>query len=71
MGLLDYRKNTTLPIRELTKLLLRGESTLTEGKCELITSVVSYGNECTFCTDAHSAAATGFLQDASIAEKAK
>jgi uncharacterized peroxidase-related enzyme len=70
-GLLDYRKDTALPIRELTEILLRGESTLSEGERELIAAVVSYGNECTFCTAAHSAAAAEFLQDASIAEKAK
>lgn len=70
-GLLDYRKDTALPIRELTQILLRGESTLTEGERELIASVVSHENECAFCTAAHSAAATEFLSDASIAEKVK
>lgn len=70
-GLLDYRKDTALPIRELTQILLRGESTLSEGERELIASVVSYGNECTFCTSAHSAAATAFLNDDTIAEKVK
>jgi hypothetical protein len=42
-GLLDYRKDTALPIRELTQILLRGESTLTEGERELIAAVVSHG----------------------------
>lgn len=70
-GLLDYRKDTALPIRELTQILLRGESTLSEGERELIASVVSYGNECAFCTAAHTAAADVLLNDNTIAEKVK
>ena len=38
-GLLDYRLDTALPIRQLTQILLRGESTLTEGERELIAAV--------------------------------
>jgi uncharacterized peroxidase-related enzyme len=56
-GLLDYRKDTALPIRQLTHILLRGESTLSPGERELIAAVVSYRNECAFCTAAHTAAA--------------
>lgn len=70
-GLLDYRKDTALPIRELTQILLRGESTLTEGERELIATAVSYGNECAFCTAAHTAAADALLGDANIAAKVK
>ena len=70
-GLLDYRQDTALPIRQLTQILLRGESTLTEGERELIAAVVSFGNECRFCTAAHTAAADLYLQDPSIADKAK
>jgi uncharacterized peroxidase-related enzyme len=70
-GLLDYRLDTALPIRQLTQILLRGESTLTEGERELIATVVSAGNECKFCTAAHTAAANAFIPDHSIAEKVK
>lgn len=70
-GLLDYRKDTALPIRQLTQILLRGESTLTEGERELIAAVVSYGNECRFCTAAHTAIADLYLEDPAITEKAK
>ena len=63
-GLLNYRKDTALPIRQLTQILLRGESTLTEGERELIAAVVSYGNECRFCTAAHTAAADHLLGEA-------
>ncbi len=70
-GLLDYRKDTALPIRQLTQILLRGESTLTEGERELIATIVSQGNECRFCTAAHTAAATALLGDENIAESVK
>src|SRR6202020_1785039 len=70
-GLLKYRQDTALPIRQLTQILLRGESTLTEGERELIATVVSQGNECRFCTAAHTAAANAYLPDRSIAEQVK
>lgn len=56
-GLLEYRKDSAAPIRELTQILLRGPSSLTEGERELIASIVCSGNECRFCTTAHTAAA--------------
>lgn len=56
-GLLEYSKETAQPIRDLTQFLLRGPSTLSEAERELIATVVSNGNECTFCTSAHTAAA--------------
>jgi uncharacterized peroxidase-related enzyme len=55
-GLLEYRKDTAQPIRDLTQFLLRGPNTLTEGERELIATVVSYNNECQFCSSAHTAA---------------
>jgi uncharacterized peroxidase-related enzyme len=70
-GLLDYRQDTALPIRQLTQILLRGESSLTEGERELIAAVVSSGNECRFCTAAHTAAADLYLRDPSISAAAK
>jgi len=69
--LLDYRLDTALPIRQLTQILLRGDSTLTEGERELIAMVTSYGNECRFCTAAHTAAANAYLGDPAIAEAVK
>jgi uncharacterized peroxidase-related enzyme len=70
-GILNYRLDTALPIRQLTQLLLRGESTLTEGERELIATVVSHGNECRFCTAAHTAAANVLLGETETAEKVK
>ena len=62
-GLLEYRKDSAAPIRELTQFLLRGPSSLTQGERELIASIVSYGNECKFCTSAHTAAANILFGD--------
>src|ERR1700712_4870438 len=70
-GLLEYRKDTAQPIRELTQILLRGSSTLTEGERELIATVVSNGNKCKFCTAAHTAAADLFIGDKETAEMVK
>jgi uncharacterized peroxidase-related enzyme len=70
-GLLEYRKDSAQPIRELTQLLLRGPSTLTEGERELIATVVSHNNACRFCTTAHTAAADLLLGECDTAEKVK
>jgi uncharacterized peroxidase-related enzyme len=70
-GLLEYRLDTALPIRELTQILLRGESTLTQAERELIATVVSYGNECTFCMSAHTAAADLLLGETNTAQQVK
>ena len=70
-GLLNYRQDTALPIRQLTQLLLRGDSTLTHGERELIATVVSQGNQCKFCTAAHSAAADAIFGEKETAEKVR
>jgi uncharacterized peroxidase-related enzyme len=70
-GLLQYRLDTALPIRQLTHTLLVGESTLSRGERELIATVVSSGNECRFCTAAHTAAADQLLGEKDTAEAVK
>jgi uncharacterized peroxidase-related enzyme len=70
-GLLEYRKDTAAPIRELTQILLRGESTLTEGERELIATIVSHRNACRFCTAAHTAAADILLGENNTAAQVK
>lgn len=71
IGLLEYRKDTAEPIRDLTQILLRGPSTLSVGDRELIAAIVSHGNECTFCTKAHSAAANLLLGEKETCEAVK
>ena len=70
-GLLEYRKDSAAPIRELTQILLRGPSTLTEGERELIATIVSHRNECRFCATAHTAAANVLLGEETTAELVK
>jgi uncharacterized peroxidase-related enzyme len=70
-GLLEYRQDSAKPIRELTQILLRGPSSLTEGERELIATVVSSRNECRFCTAAHTAAANVLLGESETSEEVK
>jgi len=70
-GLLEYRQDSAAPILELTQILLRGESTLTEGERELVATVVSSRNECRFCTAAHTAAANVLLEERETSEAVK
>src|SRR6478736_5673192 len=66
-GLLEYRRDTAEPIRDLTQFILRGPNTLTEGERELIATVVSHNNNCTFCSSAHTAAADALLGESTTA----
>lgn len=68
-GLLEYRKDTAKPIRELTQFLLRGPSSLTKTERELIATVVSSGNDCTFCTAAHASAVNILSGDSELAKQ--
>jgi uncharacterized peroxidase-related enzyme len=70
-GLLEYRKDSAQPIRDLTQLLLRGPSTLTEGERELIATIVSHNNQCRFCTSAHTAAVDLLLGECETAARVK
>lgn len=70
-GLLEYRKDTGAPIRELTQILLRGPSTLTEAERELIATIVSYRNQCTFCVTAHTAVANILLEEENTSARIK
>ncbi len=70
-GLLEYRRDSAEPIRELTQVLMRGPSTLTEGERELIATVVSHGNECRFCSNAHSAITDMLLGESNTADQVK
>ena len=70
-GLLEYRQDTGAPIRDLTQLLMRGPGTLSFAERELIATVVSNGNECRFCTAAHTAATDTLLGESDTAERVK
>jgi uncharacterized peroxidase-related enzyme len=70
-GLLEYRLDTAMPIRELTQILLRGESTLSAGERELIAAVVSARNCTNFCEAAHTKAADLLLGESDTARAVK
>lgn len=70
-GLLEYRQDTAAPIRELTQILLRGESTLSEGERELIAALVSSRNCTNFCEAAHTKAADLLLGESETARAVK
>lgn len=62
-GPLLYRPQTAAPMSELAEFLLRGENSLSRGERELIAAYVSSRNECSFCTDSHSAFAAAQLDE--------
>src|SRR5688572_15490167 len=68
-GLLEFRQDTARPIRELTQFLLRGSNSLSPAERELIATAVSGGNECTFCTTAHAAAADRLLGESNTSKE--
>jgi uncharacterized peroxidase-related enzyme len=70
-GLLEYRRDTAEPIRELTQILMRGPNTLTEAERELIATIVSYRNECKFCMSAHAAVTDVLLGESDTSEQIK
>ena len=75
-GLLEYRLDTAMPIRELTQILLRedpsgGESSLTPGERELIAALVSSRNGTNFCEAAHTKAADLLLGETETARAVK
>lgn len=70
-GLLEYRLDTAKPIREMTQILLRGPSTLSQGERELIATHVSHRNACRFCATAHTAAAELLLGEAETVDAVK
>jgi len=61
--LLFYKGSTGKALSNLAETLLRGPSGLTSGERELIASYVSKLNDCNFCHDSHSAAASAHLGD--------
>jgi uncharacterized peroxidase-related enzyme len=60
-GLLAYRPETAGPLSQLVEVLLRGDSTLSQGERELIAAYVSRLNECVYCASSHGATAAAQL----------
>lgn len=70
-GLLEFRRDSAEPIRELTQFLLRGPSSLTTWERELIASIVSQRNDCQFCMNAHTAVTDLLLGECDTTNKIK
>jgi uncharacterized peroxidase-related enzyme len=68
-GLLENRPDTGQPIRELTQILLRGPNSLTELERELVATLVSFRNQCRFCTSAHGATVLALGGDEQLLDK--
>lgn len=68
-GLLEFRRDTAEPLRELTQILLRGPNTLSEAEREMIATIVSHKNRCTFCVTSHAAAADALLGEHETIQK--
>ncbi|WP_410656215.1 carboxymuconolactone decarboxylase family protein [Amycolatopsis sp. lyj-112] len=62
-ALFAFRPETAAPLGQFAEVLLRGPSSLSVGERELIAAVVSRGNDCTFCSRSHAAAAAEALED--------
>ena len=65
IGPLSAYPETRRPLNDLANALMTGASSLTRAERELIAAHVSAGNECSFCTSAHAAAARHLLPEQS------
>jgi uncharacterized peroxidase-related enzyme len=61
LGPMAISPETTMALRELAEVLLRGLNTLTPGEREIIATYVSSQNDCCFCQLSHGAAAAEHL----------
>src|SRR5664279_2869895 len=72
VGPMTFRPETAAPLNQLVNILLRGDSTLTQGERELIATHVSRRNDCFFCQTIHGAVAAAQLDNGeSLVEKIK
>jgi len=63
IGPLTQYPETGRPLGEFTQVLLRSTNGLTPAEREMIAAHVSTVNDCTFCSNSHSAAARALLED--------
>ena len=62
LHLFRYKRRSTDHLVRFTEEVMRGPSPLSPGLRELIGAYFSKRNQCSFCSDAHAAAATEFLE---------
>src|SRR5678810_499168 len=62
LHLFRFKRNATDHLVRFTEEVMRGPSPLSPGLRELIGAYFSKKNQCSFCSDAHAAAAAEFLE---------
>jgi len=71
MHLLAFKPKASDFLNQFTQEVMRGDSPLSPGFRELIATVTSEGNECTFCRDSHGAAAAMLFEKEGRVKKGK
>lgn len=68
LHLFRFKRNSTNHLVRFTEEVMHGPSPLSPGLRELIGAYFSKKNRCSFCSDAHAAAAAEFLEEGLVAE---
>src|SRR6187397_2795159 len=68
LHLFRFKRGNTNHLVRFTEQVMRGPSPLSPGLRELIGAYFSKKNQCSFCSDAHAAAAAGYLEEGLVDE---
>jgi len=68
LHLFRFKRNATDHLVRFTEQVMRGPSPLSPGLRELIGAYFSKRNQCSFCSDAHAAAAAEYLEEGLVDE---
>jgi uncharacterized peroxidase-related enzyme len=68
LHLFRFKRRSTDHLVRFTEEVMRGPSPLSPGMRELIGAYFSKKNQCSFCSDAHAAAAAGYLEEGVVEE---
>lgn len=68
LHLFPFKRNATDHLVRFTEEVMRGPSPLSPGLRELIGAYFSKRNQCSFCSDAHAAAAAEYLEEGLVDE---
>ena len=68
LHLFRFKRRSTDHLVRFTEEVMRGPSPLSPGMRELIGAYFSKKNQCSFCSDAHAASASGYLEEGLVDE---
>ena len=68
LHLFRFKRRSTDHLVRFTEEVMRGPSPLSPGLRELIGAYFSKKNQCSFCSDAHAASASGYLEEGLVEE---